>query len=168
MKFTQTQELGKIDGIFNVKYRQGWYKLKNLEKFLKPMDEHMGSFKDGHVQYKSSLEYKAFKYADNSKDIKQWSVEPFAIQYLKPTDGKMHRYYIDLFLVTNKGTFLIEIKPKSQTVKPKPPKIKNKRSVTRFYKELETYSINLAKWQSAKKFAESKNMQFLIFTENEL
>lgn len=149
-------------------YKQGWYKLKNPDKFIKPIDEYMGSFKDGHVEFKSSLEYKAFKYADNSKEIINWSVEPFAIKYISPVDNKQHRYYIDLFFVTGSGTFLIEIKPKSQTLKPNPPKIKTKRSISRYYEELKRYAVNSAKWKAASEFASSKNMTFLIFTEFEL
>ena len=44
--------------------KQGWYNLLNAAKFQKLIDEHMKSFKDGKVNYKSSLELKAIRYCD--------------------------------------------------------------------------------------------------------
>ena len=64
--------------------KQGWYRLLNPEKFIKPIDELMSSYKDGHVNYKSSLELKAIRYCDWNSSVNKWSLEPFAIQYLKP------------------------------------------------------------------------------------
>jgi hypothetical protein len=44
--------------------KQGWYELLNPKKFIKPIDEHMKSFKDGKVNYKSSLELNGIRYCD--------------------------------------------------------------------------------------------------------
>lgn len=148
---------------------QGWYKLVNPEKFVKPLDEHMKSFKDNAVNYKSKLELIAFKYADFNKHIKSWSVEPFPIYYIKPTDKKRHRYYIDLVLEFTSGDkFLIEVKSSSETKPPKQPKTKTKKSMARYHKALETYSVNQAKWTAARQFAKENNMRFSILTEKEL
>lgn len=135
---------------------------------MKPLDEYMDSFREGCVNYKSSLEYKAFKFQDTQTSVIQWSVEPFQIQYLKPTTGKYHRYFIDLFIVTKQGRFLIEIKPKSQTIPPKIPKNQTPRSIRRYKEDLETFQINQSKWKAQKEFQERNNQEFVIFTEDQL
>jgi len=149
----------------------GWYKLLNPEKFIKPIDEQMHSFnhKNGTINYKSKLELSAFKYADFNKHVKFWSIEPFAIKYIKPTDNKEHRYYIDLFLEFTSGDkFLVEIKPKVETKFPEPPKRPNSKNMQRYQNALNTYAINLAKWNAAKEFSRLNNIRFIVLTEDEL
>lgn len=147
----------------------GWYQLLNPSKFVAPIDEHMQSFKDGKVEYKSRLELKAIKYADYNKFITKWSVEPFHVKYVKPTDGKVHRYFIDLFLEFKTGDkFLVEIKSKGETVPPKPPKNKTQKAMINYQRALQTYAVNEAKWKAAKEFAKSNNMKFIVLTEQEL
>jgi len=149
--------------------KQGWYKILNQEKFIKPIDEHMKSFKDGHVNYKSSLELKAIRYCDYNKHIVKWSLEPFNVRYLKPTDGKVHRYYIDFFIEFSTGDkFLVEVKSKGETVPPKKPKKATDKSIMRYQKAIQTYAVNCAKWEAAKKFAQERGLRFVILTEEEL
>ncbi len=148
---------------------QGWYKILNPEKFVKPIDEHMKSYKDGHVNFKSRLELKAIKYADYNKFVVRWSLEPFHVKYLKPTDGKIHRYFIDLFLEFQTGDkFIVEIKSKGETVPPKPPKNKTQKALVNYQRALQTYAINEAKWKAANEFATQQKMKFIILTEDEL
>jgi hypothetical protein len=149
--------------------KQGWYKILNQEKFIKPIDEHMKSFKDGHVNYKSSLELKAIRYCDYNKHIVKWSLEPFNVKYLKPTDGKVHRYYIDFFIEFSTGDkFLVEVKSKGETVPPKKPKKATDKSIMRYQKAIQTYAINCVKWEAAKKFAQERGLRFIILTEDHL
>ena len=149
--------------------KQGWYKILNQEKFIKPIDEHMRSFKDGHVNYKSSLELKAIRYCDYNKHIVKWSLEPFNVKYLKPTDGKVHRYYIDFFIEFSTGDkFLVEVKSKGETVPPKKPKKATDKSIMRYQKAIQTYAVNCAKWEAAKKFAQERGLRFIILSEEEL
>ena len=149
--------------------KQGWYRLLNPEKFIKPIDELMKSYKDGHVNYKSSLELKAVRYADWNKDVVKWSLEPFPIQYLKPTTGKFHRYYIDLVLeFRNSEKFLVEIKPLSQTKPPTKPRKNTSKAQLNYARALETYLVNQAKWAAAKSFGETNGFKFIILTEKEL
>lgn len=150
------------------KFKQGWYKLVNPEKYIKPLDEYMESSKDGYVFYKSSLEYKAVRYADFNPHITKWGLEPFGIPYIKPTDGKIHRYYIDLFIIINNVKVLIEIKPKSQTLKPRMPCKKTARSIMNYQQALQTYFINQAKWKSAAEFCKKHQMRFIILTDEDL
>lgn len=148
---------------------QGWYKLLNPQKFIKPIDEHMKSFKDGEVNFKSRLELKAIKYADFNKHIVNWSLEPFNVKYIKPTDGKIHRYYIDLFLEFSSGDkFIVEIKSKGETIPPKPPRNKTQKAMVNYQRALQTYAVNQAKWKAAEEFAKANKLRFIILTEDEL
>lgn len=147
----------------------GWYKLLNHSKFVRPIDEHMKSYKDGEVNYKSRLELKAIKYADFNKFVVKWSLEPFAIKYIKPTDGKIHRYYVDMFLEFENGEkILVEIKSKGETVPPRKPSKKTTKSEANYQRALQTYAINQAKWKAAEAFAKKNKMKFIILTEEQL
>lgn len=150
---------------------KGWYKLLNVDRFIPPADKHMKSFNEStvSVEYKSSLELNAFRYADYNKNIVRWSVEPFAIKYLKPTDGKIHRYYIDMFLEFKSGDkFLVEVKSKGETVPPKKPSRKTDKAIRNYQRAMQTYLVNQAKWSAAEEFAKLNNMRFIILTEEEL
>ena len=157
------------------KYRsakQGLFKLTHPEKFIKVLDEYMGSsehLKDGYVEFKSSLEYKAIRYCDYNPKIIHWSLEPFYIPYVKPKDHKVHRYFIDLFIEFENGVkFLVEVKSFKETIPPVKPLRITEKSLYNFYRACETYSTNKAKWESAKKFCEKRNLNFAILTEREL
>lgn len=150
---------------------KGWYKLINVNRFIPPSDKHMKSFNEStlSVEYKSSLELNAFRYADYNKNIIKWSVEPFAIKYLKPTDGKIHRYYIDMFLEFKSGDkFLVEVKSKGETVPPNKPSRKTDKAIRNYQRAMQTYLVNQAKWSAAEEFAKLNNMRFIILTEEEL
>lgn len=150
--------------------KQGLFKLTHPEKFIKVLDEYMQSSKnEGYVEYKSSLEYKAIRYADFNPAVVGWSMEPFAIPYIKPTDGKVHRYYIDMFLIFKNGEkFLVEIKSYAETVEPKRPKHMTEKAAHRYLNQIMTYKTNQAKWEQARKFAEKKGLHFAVLTEKQL
>ena len=153
------------------KSRKGWYKIINKDKFIPPTDSFMKSFNESEfsIEFKSSYELKGMRYADSNPAIVKFSIEPFAIQYLKPTDMKQHRYYIDMYLEFKSGDkFLVEIKPYCETIQPKLPKKSTPKSQFNYQKALQTYAINQSKWQAAKIFAQKNNMRFIILTEKEL
>ncbi len=152
---------------------RGWYKITNAHKFIKPLNEYMNSTikrDDGtYIQYKSGLERIAFCYADLNPKVKYFSIEPFCIPYIKPTDNKPHRYFIDLFVEFVTGQkFIVEVKSFGETIPPVKPRAVTARSIIHYKQAVETYLVNQAKWESAKKFAESRGMMFIILTENEL
>ena len=61
--------------------------------------------------------------------------------------------------------FIIEVKPKAQCKEPvKTPK----RKTRRWYKEVQTWGINQAKWKSAIDYCENRGMEFKILTEDHL
>ncbi len=156
--------------------KQGWYKLLNQDKLILPTLESQSVMKSFKVQderylinYKSSLELACLRYCDYNKHIVKFSLEPFAIQYLKPTDGKMHRYFVDFYIEFSTGDrFLVEIKSSGETVAPNIPKKKTQKAVFNYNNALQTFAVNTAKWDAAKKFAVQQKMKFIILTENEL
>lgn len=155
------------------KNKEGWYKVLNPNKVIKPIDNHMKSFQvlENTVQlnYKSSLELKMMKYCDFNKHIVKYSLEPFNIKYIKPTTGKEHRYFIDFFLEFSSGDkFIVEVKSKGETKPPKKPSKKTENALMNYQKAIQTYAINRAKWKAAKEFAALNNMKFIILTEEQL
>lgn len=151
--------------------KKGWYKLKNPEKFIPPHDGYMSSYNESYnsIEYKSMLELKGFQFCDNSEKISKFSIEPFAVNYLKPTDNKTHRYFPDLLIkFVSNHTFLVEIKSFNETKPPKKPKKMTVKAEKNYRKAIMTYKINMAKWKAAKKFCEERNIKFIILTEKEL
>jgi hypothetical protein len=61
-------------------------------------------------------------------------------------------------------TYLIEIKPDSQT---KPPIYKGKQT-RRYLNESMTYIKNQSKWEAATRFAKDRGWEFMILTEHHL
>lgn len=156
--------------------KQGWYRVLNPNKFIEQVQESKSVMKstrinDGllEINYKSSLERKCLRYCDMNKYVKNYSLEPFAIKYLKPTTGKIHRYFIDFFIEFKNGQkFLVEIKPFSETIEPKKPKKKSEKAILNYQKALQTFAINTAKWRAAEAFCKERGIKFIILTENEL
>lgn len=140
------------------RFKQGIFRPKNPKKFI-------GEY----AIFRSSYERKFMLWADSNPNVLEWSSEKVIIPYISPIDNRIHRYYIDTHVVIKEGDkikkYLIEIKPYNQTQPPKPSKKKKKETV--LYENTQ-WLINNAKWESAKKFAESKGAEFLILTEKEL
>lgn len=140
------------------RFKQGIFQPKNPQKFI-------GKF----AIFRSSYERKFFIWADKNPNVLEWGSENIVVPYKHPADGKMHRYYVDNYVVIKEGTqikkYLIEIKPFAQTQPPKPSK-KKKQSTVQY--EIAQWQINQAKWEAAEKFAASKNAKFLLLTEKNL
>ena len=118
---------------------------------------------------RSNLERRFFKIIDTNSSFKKWSSETFFVPYLSPIDGKMHRYFVDLFVEMSNGKkLIIEIKPDSQTRQPTPPKNKTGKSAKRFLNEMATWQINEAKWIYAHEWAKERGLEFMIITEKNI
>lgn len=121
------------------------------------------------VIYRSSWELKLFKWCDTNKNVLRWSSEEVKIPYVSPIDGKMHTYYVDVWMEVQNTEgevkrFLIEVKPEQYTQPPKPPKRKTKRYIA----EVCEYGKNQAKWDAAKSFCAKRGWEFVILTERHL
>lgn len=135
---------------------KGKYKVKNSQKYKGDPTK---------VIFRSLWERNTFRWLDDNDDIIEWSSEEVVIPYRCKTDNKIHRYYIDIyFKAANGKKYLIEIKPKKETVPPKIPKRKTKRYVT----EVMTYVKNQSKWEAAKSFALDRGYIFDIWHEDTL
>ena len=141
------------------------YKGKYIPK--KP-DKYRGNSQQ--IIYRSLWERKFMVYCDNSNSIIEWGSEEVIIPYLSPWDGKLHRYFPDFYMKVNQANgsikkFIIEVKPKAQC---KPPVKNPKRKTRRWFKEVQTWGINQAKWKSATEYCNDQGMEFKILTEDHL
>lgn len=138
------------------RFKQGYFQPRNPEKYVGDVTK---------IRFMSSWELSFQRFLDGNPNIIRWSSECIAIPYLKPTDGKIHRYYPDFWIeyINKDGEVLqevLEIKPKSQA---------GGKAVGRMsLYEKAQYAINLAKWESCKRFCDQRGITFRILTEQEL
>jgi len=134
----------------------GKYKIKKPEKYAGNTNS---------VVYRSLWEKQAFKWCENNPKVKMWNSEEVVVPYKSTVDKKLHRYFVDLLIqLENKETYLIEIKPKNQTIPPK----KRSRKTKKYINEVITYAKNQDKWEAATQFAEHKGWKFQVWTEETL
>lgn len=117
---------------------------------------------------RSSWERRFFVWCDTQSSVVSWSSEEVVIPYVCPTDGKVHRYFVDacikiIDINKNVKEYLIEIKPYNQTI---PPTGKGNRK--NLMEQWGTYGKNQAKWRAATDYAKKRGMEFKILTEYEL
>ena len=136
-----------------------------LQGKFTPKNPHKYAGDPSNIVFRSSWELKAFKMLDEEPGVLKWASEEFNIPYIG-LDGKPHRYFIDLIMITKGGKYIIEIKPSSQTKKPNKGKGRKKEST--FINECITYETNQRKWKAAEKWAAENGMSFLIWTEKDL
>ena len=108
-------------------------------------------------------------YCDNQTKILEWGSEEIALPYRSPIDNKVHRYYPDFYIKVKESNgkikrYIIEIKPKKQTVEPKMKKRKTKGYIYEVYE----YARNQAKWKAAEEFCKDRMWEFKVLTEDEL
>ena len=132
---------------------KGFFRPKNPGKYA-------GNYTN--IVYRSLWERQVFRWCDDNAQILKWSSEETVIAYYYPLDRKYHRYYVDLKFTTTQGTFLIEIKPKSQTVPPKKPS----RQTQRYLTEAASYVKNQCKWKAAEEYATDRGWTFSVWTED--
>lgn len=142
------------------KYYQGRFTPQNPEKYK-------GNYRN--IIYRSSWELYFMRYCDRNENILEWGSEEFFIPYVSPIDNKVHRYFPDFFLKIKERSgnikkYVIEIKPKKQTV----PPIKKTRVTKSFIYEAKTYEVNKAKWKAAEEFCKDNMIYFKIITEDDL
>ena len=135
---------------------KGRYKIKNPDKYLgNPTN----------VIFRSLWERNAFRWCENNPKVRAWSSEEIVVPYKCSVDRKLHRYFVDLYLeMTNGSVYLIEIKPKKETIPPK----KGKRKTKRYAQEAYTFIKNQDKWNAANEYAEYKGWKFQVWTEDTL
>ena len=114
---------------------------------------------------RSSWETQFANWCDKNPSIIKWSSEETIVPYRCPTDNKIHRYFVDFKITTvNSKTYLVEVKPKQQTMPPVYPGKQTQKYLT----ESVTFIKNQAKWKAATEFAKDRGWEFKIITEYEL
>tara|TARA_R100000388_G_C7230134_1_gene154146 strand:- start:920 stop:1360 length:441 start_codon:yes stop_codon:yes gene_type:complete len=121
------------------------------------------------IIYRSLWERKFMVYCDNHSKILQWGSEEIALPYRSPIDNKIHRYFPDFFIKVREKNgkvkrYIIEIKPKKQTIEP----VVKKRKTKGYIYEVYEYARNQAKWKAAEEFCKDRLWEFKILTEEEL
>jgi len=135
---------------------KGKYKIKKPEKYAGDASN---------VIFRSLWERNAFRWCEDNPKVKLWNSEGVVVPYKCSVDKKLHRYFVDLLIeMDNKKIYLIEIKPKSQTLPPK----KKSRKTKKYINEALTFSRNQDKWNAADKFAKHNCWQFQVWTEETL
>lgn len=141
-----------------------FYKGKFKPKFP---DKYLGD--PTNIIFRSSWEKKFMVWCDSNSSVLKWQSEETIIPYRCPTDNRIHRYFVDFRIqIRDKvgvlKTYLVEIKPDSQTKPPVYPGRKTQRYLT----EAMTFMKNQAKWKAAEQFAKDRGWDFVILTENHL
>tara|TARA_R110001592_G_scaffold120545_3_gene324941 strand:- start:20532 stop:21005 length:474 start_codon:yes stop_codon:yes gene_type:complete len=148
----------KVKPTSKSKYKQGYYKLINESKYIG----------GGPIIYRSSWERKFCHWCDHNTDVIHWISEPFAIKYFNVLDKKYHNYYPDFYVKIKSHKiieYIVEIKPKAQLQKPKPPKRKTKKALKNFNYAYETYVRNLCKVNALNEMASKRNFKVMLLTE---
>ena len=109
------------------------------------------------------------KYCDLNENILEWGSEEIALPYRSPLDGRIHKYFPDFYIKVKESNgqtkkYIIEIKPKKQTIEP----IVQKRKTKGYIFEVVEYAKNQAKWKAAKSFCEDRGYEFKVLTEDDL
>ena len=134
----------------------GRYRVKNLQKYV-------GN--SSNVRYRSLWERQVFRWLDSNKNVALWNSEEVVVPYRCKSDNKIHRYFVDLYVKFNDGkSYLIEIKPKKQTIPPKKPTRKSKK----YLNEVMVYIKNQSKWEAANAVCQRNGWKFIILTEDHL
>lgn len=142
-------------------YTQGKFKPRNPQKYVgDPTD----------IVFRSSWELKYSSWCDLNPNVIQWSSETVVINYIKPTDGRVHRYFVDYWMKIkdkqgNIITYLVEVKPYAQT---QPPVMSKRKKQSTLVEETNTFLINQAKWKYCREYCAKRGWKFIIITEKEL
>lgn len=142
------------------KYQQGKYRLLNPQKYV-------GNATD--IFYRSSWELRFNRWCDLNPSVVKWNSEEIIIPYYSSAEGKNRRYFVDYIIQLKMAdgsarTFLIEIKPESQTIMP----TKGRKNPERYLAEMTTYQVNQDKWTAARAYAAKHGMEFKVMTEYDL
>ena len=134
---------------------KGRYKIKKPDKYAGDPTK---------VVYRSLWERNTFRWCEDNPKVKLWNSEEVVVPYVSTVDKKLHRYFVDLLIqMDDKKTYLVEIKPKNQTIAPK-----KRRKTKKYINEVLTYAKNNDKWEAANQFAEHKGWKFQVWTEETL
>lgn len=136
------------------RFAQGKFNLKNPQKYVGTKTP----------TYRSGWEFTFMKFCDEHPSVTQWASEAIRIPYRNPLTGKQTIYVPDFFIAyADKGgkqrVELIEVKPKSQTVK---------ENLGRNRANQAHWIVNQAKWEAARAWCKQKKIFFRVITEDDI
>lgn len=139
---------------------KGKYQPKNPQKYRGDVTN---------IIYRSLWERKFLIYCDTNENVIEYASEEICLPYRSPIDNKIHRYFPDFYIKVKESNgeirkYLIEIKPKKQTLEPIPQKRKTKGYIYEVYE----YAKNQAKWKAAEEFCKDRQWEFKVITEDHL
>jgi len=91
------------------RYKQGRYKLTRPSKYRGDPNN---------VWYRSSWELKFMIFCEMTPSVTEWGSEEIKIPYVKPSDGRVHRYVPDFYMKMGNDKYIIEVKPERETKEP--------------------------------------------------
>ena len=148
----------------NKKYHQGYYKLKNQEKYVGNGDK---------IAYRSSWELAFCQYLDFNPKIIKWGMEQPVIVY-SDMKGKTHRYFPDYFYQqlsdddNRMKQVVVEVKPLKEVYEPVMPKNPTSKALENHCYNMSMYIKNRLKWDAAINFCKKRGFEFIIVTEEHL
>ena len=133
---------------------------------FQPIHTHKYKGDSNKIVFRSLWERQVFVWCDSNPGVLEWSSEEVIVPYVCRSDGKPHRYFVDLYVkLENGNVLLIEIKPHVQTQKPVFSKRKKQSSML---VEAVTYAKNVSKWEAAEEYCRKRGWMFQIWTEKTL
>jgi hypothetical protein len=151
-------------------FTQGFFYPKHPEKYIgnsKPV-------------YRSSYELRTMHFMDDNQYILKWSSERVVIPYKlpdsfykDPSKNRTRRYFVDFYCEVKDingeiKKYLVEVKPKNQTVPPVLPKRQTDKSIRNYKRKAITYVINDSKWKAAEQYCKKMGYIFKKLTEEEI
>ena len=142
---------------------------ESIKSRYKPSNPQKYNGNPNNIICRSSWERKFCQWADKKESVISWASEEINIPYVSPKDNRVHKYYPDFLIKVKESsnrikTYVVEVKPKKQTLPPK----KRKRIPKSYIYECQTYAVNQAKWRAASEFCKDNRIEFKIITEDEL
>ena len=142
---------------------------ESIKSRFKPLHPSKYKGDPNNIICRSSWERKFCQWCDKNHSIIYWASEEIKIPYVSPKDNRVHQYFPDFVIKVKEKdnkikTYIVEVKPKKQTLPPKP----RKRVSKSYIYECTTYAVNQAKWKAAGEYCKDHLIEFKIVTENEL
>ena len=142
---------------------------ESIKRRYKPVNPKKYQGNPNNIICRSSWERKFCQWCDRKENVISWASEEISIPYVSPKDNRIHKYYPDFLIKVKEHnnriqTYVVEVKPKKQTLPPKP----RKRVSKSYIYECTTYAVNQAKWKAASEFCKDNRINFKIVTEDEL
>jgi hypothetical protein len=139
------------------------------KRLFKPLFPQKYTGDPTNIIMRSSWETRFASWCDKNPAVIKWKSEETVVPYRCPTDDRIHRYFVDFQIQVKQKdgvlkTYLVEVKPFSQTQPPVYPG----RQTQRYLTESMTFIKNQAKWKAATEYAKDRGWEFKIITEHEL